>query len=80
MDIVGLDLTEFLKLKPHDIRKMESFFRFVSDLEYKSSSEKFPFEELQHMSEGDLTGQKGKRFKLDWLPVLYLMKPTAWKS
>lgn len=70
MDIVGLDLTEFLKLKPHDIRKMESFFHFVSDLECKSSSEKFPFEELQHMSEGDLSGQKGKRFKLDWLPVI----------
>lgn len=62
-DIVGSDLASLLELKPDASTVMEKFFRL-----FKTNGS-FPLEEFLTMCEGEFVSQRGKIFKLDWLPV-----------
>ncbi len=62
-DIVGSDLVSLLELKEDASRVMEKFFKLFK------TNDSFPFEEFLTMCEGKFVSQRGKIFKLDWLPV-----------
>lgn len=67
--IVGLHLSDFLSLESDDRQSMDRFFELLRERSCMTY-ESFPFQELQWMCDGQVMGQNGKHYRLDWLPVI----------